>query len=98
MLFIILFFSNFSIAITSLEEDRANLSAFRMFVRFERVWFCLFSLPNGIWEGPWLVIVTLPRLVSYPFLYTVCYDMFTLRLGFIDRLCSVIKAFLWFDL
>ena len=28
------FFSSFSIAITSLEEERANLSAFRTFVRF----------------------------------------------------------------
>ena len=29
-----MFFSPFSIAMTSLEEERANLSAFRMFVRF----------------------------------------------------------------
>ena len=32
--FVLVFFSPFSIAITSLEEERANLSAFRMFVRF----------------------------------------------------------------
>ena len=32
--FTIVFFSPFSIAITSLEEERANLSAFRTFVRF----------------------------------------------------------------
>ena len=32
--FILVFFSPFSIAITSLGEERANLSAFRMFVRF----------------------------------------------------------------
>ena len=38
--------SNFSIAITSLWEERANLSAFRSFVRFALVWFCLFSLPG----------------------------------------------------
>ena len=31
---ILVFFSPFSIAITSLEEERANLSAFRTFVRF----------------------------------------------------------------
>ena len=45
---IILFFfllSPFSIAISSLGEERANLSAFRTFVRFALVWFCLFSLP-----------------------------------------------------
>ena len=32
--FVLVFFSPFSIAITSLGEKRANLSAFRMFVRF----------------------------------------------------------------
>ena len=32
--FVLAFFSPFSIAITSLWEERANLSAFRMFVRF----------------------------------------------------------------
>ena len=32
--FVIVFFSPFSIAITSLGEERANLSAFRTFVRF----------------------------------------------------------------
>ena len=37
----------FSIAITSLAEERANLSAFRTFVRFALVWFCLFPLPLG---------------------------------------------------
>ena len=33
-LFVFVFFSPFSIAITSLGEERANLSAFRTFVRF----------------------------------------------------------------
>ena len=32
--FVLVFFSPFSIAITSLWEERANLSAFRTFVRF----------------------------------------------------------------
>ena len=32
--FVFVFFSPFSIAITSLGEERANLSAFRKFVRF----------------------------------------------------------------
>ena len=32
--FVLVFFSHFSIAITSLGEERANLSAFRAFVRF----------------------------------------------------------------
>ena len=46
--FILVFFSPFSIAITSLWEETANLSAFRTFVQFALVWFCLFSLPLGI--------------------------------------------------
>ena len=37
------FFSPFSIVITSLGEERANLSAFRTFVRFALVWFCVSS-------------------------------------------------------
>ena len=61
-------FSPFSIAITSLGEERANLSAFRTFVRVALVWFCLFPLPLGVWEGLWLVIVALPGLFSYLFL------------------------------
>ena len=43
--FALVFFSPFSMAITSLGEERANLSAFRTFVRFALVWFCLFPLP-----------------------------------------------------
>ena len=49
--FVLVFFSLFSIAITLLGEERANLSAFRTFVRFVLVWFCRFPLPLGIWEG-----------------------------------------------
>ena len=30
---------------------RANLSAFRTFVRFLLVWICPFLLPLGVWEG-----------------------------------------------
>ena len=44
--FVLVFFSPFSIAITSLGEVKANLSAFRTFVRFALVWFCRFSLPG----------------------------------------------------
>ena len=63
-----LFFSPFSIAITSLGEDRANLSAFRTFVRFVLVWICRFPLPLGVWEGLRFVILALPGLFSYLFL------------------------------
>ena len=59
-------FSPFSIAITSLGEEGANLSAFRTFVRFALVWFCL-PLPLGIWERLRLVIVALPWHFSYLF-------------------------------
>ena len=67
--FVLVFFSSFSIAITSLGEERANLSAFRTFVRFVLVWICRLSLPLGVWEGLQFVIVALPGLFSYLFLY-----------------------------
>ena len=49
--FVIVFFSPFSIAITSLGEERANLSAFRTLARFALVWFCLFPLPLRVVSG-----------------------------------------------
>ena len=67
--FVLVFFSPFSIAITSLREERANLSAFRTFVRFVLVWICRFPLPLGVWEGLRFVIVALPGLFSYLFYY-----------------------------
>ena len=69
VLFVFMFFSPFSIAITSLGEERANLSAFRTFVRFALVWFCLFSLPLGVWVGLRFVIMALPLLFSYLYHY-----------------------------
>ena len=65
--FVLVFFSPFSIAITSLREERAVLVLFRTFVRFAFVWFCLFPLPLGVWKGLRLVIVALPGLFSYLF-------------------------------
>ena len=65
--FVLVFFSLFSIAITSLWEERANLSAFRTFVRFVFVWICWFALPLGVWEGERFVTVALPGLFSYFF-------------------------------
>ena len=53
--FVLVFFNPLSIAITSLGEERANLSAFRTFVRLALVWFCLSPLPLGVWEGLWFV-------------------------------------------
>ena len=60
-------FSPFSIAFTSLGEERANLGAIRTFVRFVLVWICRFPLPLGVWEGLRFVIVALPGLFSYLF-------------------------------
>ena len=63
----LMFFSPFCIAITSLGEERANLSDFHTFVRFALVSVCLFPVPLGVWEGL--------RLVScnYGFFLTFCY-------------------------
>ena len=64
-LFVLVFFSPFSIAITSLGRKRANFGALRTFVRFAIVWFCLFPLPLDVWEGLRFVIVALRGLFSY---------------------------------
>ena len=62
------FYSPFSIAITSLGEERADLRAFRTFIRFVLVWICRFPLPLVVWEGLRFVIVALLGLFSYLFL------------------------------
>ena len=69
--FVIVFFSPFNIAITSLGEERANLSASRTFVRFVLVWICRFSLPLGVWKEQRFVIVAIPGLFSYLFWYKI---------------------------
>ena len=66
--FVLVFFSPFSIAITSLGEERANLIAFRMFDRFVLVWIWRFPLPLDVWERLRFVIVALPGNFSYLFL------------------------------
>ena len=68
--FVLVFFSPFSITITSLGEERANLGAFRTFVPFAHVWFCLFPLSLDVWEGLQFVIVALPGLFSDHFFPT----------------------------
>ena len=60
------FFNPFSIAITSLGEERANPSAFRTFVRFVTAWTCRYPLPLGFWEGLRFVIGT-PWTFLLPF-------------------------------
>ena len=65
--FVLVLFSPFSNAITSLGEERANHSAFLSFVRFVLIWFCRFPLSLGVWEGLRFVIVAIPGLFSYLF-------------------------------
>ena len=76
--FVLVFFSPFSIAITPLLEERANLSAFRSFVRFVFVWICRFSFTLCVWEGLRFVVVALPGLFSYLF------RMYVLVISFIS--------------
>ena len=69
MILFLCFFNPFSIAVTSLGEERVSLRAFRTFVRFALalVWFCLFPLPLGVWEGLRFVSVAHPGFFSYLF-------------------------------
>ena len=59
------FLKPFSIAITTLGEERADVIAFRSFVRFALVWLCLFPLPLDVWEGLRFVIVALTGRSHY---------------------------------
>ena len=84
--FVLVFFSPFSIAITSLREERANLSAFRTFVRFVLVWICRFPLSLGVWDGLRFVIVALPGLFSYLFL------LYFLSFGIDEPILVILKT------
>ena len=64
VLFVLVFFSPLGVAVASLGEEKANLGAFRAFVLFALVWFCLFPLPLGVWEGLRFATVALPGLFS----------------------------------
>ena len=89
-------FSPFSIAITSLGEKRASLGAFRTFVRFALVWFCLFPLPLSAWEGLRFVIVAPPGLFFFLLLLALTLSLQSnLHLRFIVILRSL-RFFLCF--
>ena len=77
--FDLVFFSPFSIPITLPGEERANLSAFRTFVRFVLVWICRFPLPLGVWEGLRFVIVALLGLFSYLFFFFFLYSDYNFK-------------------
>ena len=91
-------FSPYGIAITSLGEERADLSAFRTFVRFVLVWSCRFPLPFWVWEELRFVIVALPGLFSYLFLITfvvsVCGEGVEKARDEIKRLDSSVQNYL----
>ena len=85
--FVLVFFSLFSIAITSLGEERA--SAFRTFVRFVLVWICRFPLPPGVWEGLRFVIVDFSltlflHLLFYLFIFVFIQKDMLLKLYRLD--------------
>ena len=65
--FVLVFFSPFSIAITSLGEERANRSAFRTFVRFVLVYLLVSSFSWGLGNcgTPWTFL--LPFFLYCPF-------------------------------
>ena len=50
-------------------EKKELVDAFRMFVQFVLVWFCLF-LPLDVWKELRFVIVAFPGLFSYPFFFS----------------------------
>ena len=88
--FVLVFFCPFSNAITSLGEERANLSAFRTFVRFVLVWICRFPLPLGVWERLRFVIVALPGLFAYIFFsHALCFVFVLLFF------CFLLLLFFW---
>ena len=85
----------FSIAITSLGEEKANLSDFRMFDRFVLVLICRFPLPLDVLEGLRLVILALPGLFSYLFyylriIYLTLFDYLTILLIFYGPGCNIL--------
>ena len=64
VLFVLVFFSPFSIAITSFGEERANLSAFRTFVRY----WCLGLLADSLIIGQPARLRSLNLLFCWPVL------------------------------
>ena len=91
--FVIVFFSPFSIAITLLGEEKANLSAFRMFVRFVLVWFFRIPLPLGVWEGLRFAIVALTGL-SLTYFFFFFFFFFFLQLNNNFSIIGQILAYL----
>ena len=85
--FVLVFFSPFSIAITSLGEERADLSVFRTFVRFVLVWICRFPLPRCLRRAAVCDCGT-----PLTFLLAFFFIMLILRLYFHEHVCRSLKA------
>ena len=94
--FVLVFFSPLSIGITSLGEERANLSAFHTFVRYAFVWF-VFPLPLCVWDELRVVIVPPPGLFSYRFFFFFFFFFFGQRTRDVslleDRTCALKDRF-----
>ena len=81
--FVLVFFSPFSIAITSLGEERANLGAFRSFVRFVLVWICRFCASSWGLGGaavcgcgtPWAFLLPFFDIIEYFLVMHSAYEM-----------------------
>ena len=69
--FALVFLRRFSIATTSLGEERVGLCAFRAFVCFAHDGLCLFSPSLGVRDWLRLVIVALPEVFFLPFVLLV---------------------------
>ena len=86
--FVLVFFSPFSIAITSFGEERANLIAFCTFVRFVLVW--IYRVPLGVWEGLRFVIVALPGLFLTFFFSRYLDDLLNIDNIYFDQMVDLI--------
>ena len=74
MSFVLVFFSPFSIAITSLGEETANLSAFRTFVRFVCLDLSVFSSSWGLGRAAICDCGT-PRTFLLSFFYIIYHNL-----------------------
>ena len=86
--FVLVYFSPFSIAITSLGEERANLSAFRMFVRFNCA--CLdLSVSSSSWGLGWAAFCDCgtPWTFLLPFFFIPYYTIIWKALQFTSYYC-----------
>ena len=90
---VVVFFSPFGIAITSLGEERANLSAFRTFVRFALVWFCLLPLPIWCLGRAAICYCGIPWTFLLPFFYIYIGEPYSSEPTYLCLVCSFFDSF-----